>query len=151
MPFLYLYPSLGAPCAQRAAARRPGEARSGCSSRKPIHDDGLLESFNPSTSLRLTRRMPLGPEEDLPFASFGPCAGAQVRQVTLSLAYHSLLSPGLVLFPARGGAETGMAWHDAFSRRVLGPVALGNNEATYCTCRSLFRRGLFIFLAPIYF
>jgi hypothetical protein len=122
------------------------QARSGRSSRKPIHDGGLLESFNPSTSLRLTRRIPLGPEEDLPFASFGPCAGAQVRQVTPSLAYHSLLSPGLVVCPP-GGAQR-LAWHDAFNRRVLGPVALGNNEATHCTCRSLFRRSLFIIFSP---
>jgi len=71
----------------------------------------LLESFNPSTSLRLTRQIPLGPEEDLPFASFGPCAGAQVRQVTHSRIIHCLPETGCSrpCPHARGGAETGMA------------------------------------------
>lgn len=70
------YPPLGAPhnvvvlSAVRRPSHRPHRLKaqgSGCSSRKPI-PDGL---FNPSTSLRLTRRIPLGPEEDFPFASFG--------------------------------------------------------------------------------
>lgn len=48
---------------------------------------------SPSTSLRLTRHIPLGPEEDLPFAFFVlgalPCAGCAGVPVTLlsALAY----------------------------------------------------------------
>ena len=103
----------------------------------------VLRSFNPSTSLRLTRQIPLGPEEDLPFAFFGSlrrCAGAAGD----TLAYHSdsfIVSPETggvgsrpCLLACQGGRR--LERHDAFST-----VGLDNNEATYCTCRSHFRRG----------
>ncbi len=68
------YTLLRAPCALRAA--RQAVVRTGNRS-----IDGRMafgnRSINPSSSLRLTRQIPLGPEADLPFVSF---VRAQVRR-----------------------------------------------------------------------
>lgn len=114
---------------------------SGCSYRKPIHD-GL---FNPSTSLRLTRRIPLGPEEAFPFAFFGfrRCAqGAQMTHTVLSRIIHS--SP-------TGRAHGG----DAFNPGGLKARRSGQQQRGYAlylspVARPLFARFFFNFFIDIF-
>ncbi len=68
------YTLLRAPCALRAARQAIVRTEN-----RSI--DGRMafgnRSINPSSSLRLTRQIPLGPEADLPFVSF---VRAQVRR-----------------------------------------------------------------------